>query len=150
IRSCGECVTETSGDVTSLLLDWNGGNRAALDTLLPLVYRELRQMARRYMLSENRGHTLQPTAFRFALTSGCNLPSIRFRRCSFQPLSAKSSEKIFFIYSVGVVSLVFRMESYETVYRRHCNVVLRFAIQCIGRRDIAEELTAEAFLELHR
>jgi RNA polymerase sigma-70 factor, ECF subfamily len=42
------------------------------------------------------------------------------------------------------------MESYETVYRRHCNTVFRFASQCVGRRDIAEELTAEAFLELHR
>jgi RNA polymerase sigma factor (TIGR02999 family) len=60
--ACEECVTETPGDVTSLLLRWNGGNRAAFDELLPLVYRELRQMARRYMLAENRGHTLQPTA----------------------------------------------------------------------------------------
>jgi RNA polymerase sigma-70 factor (ECF subfamily) len=42
------------------------------------------------------------------------------------------------------------MESYEQVYRRHCNAVLRFATQCVGRRDIAEELTAEAFLELYR
>jgi hypothetical protein len=57
-----EYVTETPWNVTSLLLDWNGGNRAALDALLPLVYRELRQMARRYMLSEARGHTLEPTA----------------------------------------------------------------------------------------
>jgi len=56
------CVSETEGDVTKLLLDWNGGNRSALDALLPLVYGELRQLARRYMLAEKRGHTLQPTA----------------------------------------------------------------------------------------
>jgi RNA polymerase sigma factor (TIGR02999 family) len=55
-------VTETPGDVTSLLLEWNGGNRAALDALLPVVYRELRQLARGYMRLENPGHTLQPTA----------------------------------------------------------------------------------------
>ena len=36
------------------------------------------------------------------------------------------------------------------MYRRYRDAVLRFAIRCIGRRDIAEELTAEAFLELHR
>lgn len=53
---------KASGDVTSLLLDWNGGNRSALDALLPLVYGELRRLARRYMQSENRGHTLEPTA----------------------------------------------------------------------------------------
>jgi RNA polymerase sigma-70 factor (ECF subfamily) len=42
------------------------------------------------------------------------------------------------------------MESFEKVYIRHRNVVFRFAIQCVGRRDVAEELTADAFLELHR
>jgi RNA polymerase sigma-70 factor, ECF subfamily len=42
------------------------------------------------------------------------------------------------------------METFERMYRKHRDVVLRFAIRCIGRRDIAEELTAEAFLELHR
>src|SRR5438445_10416684 len=42
------------------------------------------------------------------------------------------------------------MQSYESVYRQHRNAVMRFAIQCIGSREIAEELTADAFLELHR
>jgi len=42
------------------------------------------------------------------------------------------------------------MEEFEEVYRKYRDVVLRFAIRCIGRRDVAEELTAEAFLELHR
>jgi RNA polymerase sigma-70 factor (ECF subfamily) len=42
------------------------------------------------------------------------------------------------------------MESFDQVYRKHRDAVLRFAIRCIGRRDVAEELTAEAFLELHR
>ncbi|HYR91196.1 MAG TPA: sigma-70 family RNA polymerase sigma factor [Terriglobia bacterium] len=42
------------------------------------------------------------------------------------------------------------MQSYESVYRKYRNAVMRFAIQCVGSRDIAEELTAEAFLELHR
>src|SRR5262245_25531376 len=42
------------------------------------------------------------------------------------------------------------MEAFEGVYRQHRDVVLRFAMRCVGRRDIAEELTAEALLELHR
>ena len=49
-------------DVTGLLLDWNNGDRKALDHLMPLVYGELRRLAGRYMRSENVGHTLQPTA----------------------------------------------------------------------------------------
>jgi RNA polymerase sigma factor (TIGR02999 family) len=49
-------------DVTQLLLAWNGGDRAALDRLIPLVYEELRRAARRYMRRERTGHTLQTTA----------------------------------------------------------------------------------------
>ncbi len=48
--------------VTELLLRWGGGDRKALDELLPLVYDELRRLARRYLRRERPGHTLQPTA----------------------------------------------------------------------------------------
>ena len=48
--------------VTTLLLHWTGGNRSALDELLPLVYDELRRLARRQMVGERVGHVLQPTA----------------------------------------------------------------------------------------
>jgi RNA polymerase sigma factor (TIGR02999 family) len=49
-------------DVTGLLLAWNSGDSEALDRLMPLVYDELRRLARRYMRWENPGHTLQATA----------------------------------------------------------------------------------------
>jgi RNA polymerase sigma factor (TIGR02999 family) len=49
------------GDVTSLLLRWQDGDERAFDVLLPLVYDELRQIARRQMRSE-RDATLEPTA----------------------------------------------------------------------------------------
>ena len=42
------------------------------------------------------------------------------------------------------------MDSFETVYRRHFAPVFRFALSVTGRHDVAEDLTAEAFLELHR
>ena len=42
------------------------------------------------------------------------------------------------------------MKSFESTYIKHRDAVLRFAIQCAGRREVAEELAAEAFLELHR
>jgi RNA polymerase sigma factor (TIGR02999 family) len=48
-------------DVTRLLLEWNRGDRQALDRLIPLVYRELRRLARRQMSSERSDHTLQAT-----------------------------------------------------------------------------------------
>jgi RNA polymerase sigma factor (TIGR02999 family) len=49
-------------EVTQLLVDWGNGNQAALDQLIPLVYTELRQLARRYMSRKRPGHTMQTTA----------------------------------------------------------------------------------------
>jgi RNA polymerase sigma-70 factor, ECF subfamily len=50
-------------DKISILLEsWSNGNSQAVDELLPLVYDELRQMARRYMNRQPSGHTLQTTA----------------------------------------------------------------------------------------
>lgn len=51
-----------SGDVTRLLRDFGRGERDALDRLVPLVYEELRAVARRQMRRERTGHTLHPTA----------------------------------------------------------------------------------------
>jgi len=49
-------------EITQLLVDWSNGNQAALDRLMPLVYTELRQLARRYIRRESPGHTMQTTA----------------------------------------------------------------------------------------
>jgi len=48
--------------ITQLLVEWGGGDQQALDRLTPLVYDELRQMARTYLRSERSDHTLQATA----------------------------------------------------------------------------------------
>ena len=49
-------------DITDMLLAWSQGDEASLQKLLPLVYEDLRRMARRYMNGERSGHTLQTTA----------------------------------------------------------------------------------------
>jgi RNA polymerase sigma factor (TIGR02999 family) len=49
-------------DVTGLLTAWSRGDRAALDRLLPLVERELKLLAHRYLRRERDSHTLQTTA----------------------------------------------------------------------------------------
>jgi len=51
-----------SRDVTTLLQAWTAGDEGARDALVPLVYRELRVRAARYLRHERRGQTLQPTA----------------------------------------------------------------------------------------
>lgn len=74
----GVTVTENSGlgldshddrpamqvpaDFTQLLTDWRSGHPQALDRLTPLIYDELRRLARGYMRGERADHTLQATA----------------------------------------------------------------------------------------
>jgi RNA polymerase sigma factor (TIGR02999 family) len=51
-----------AGEVTQLLLRWRAGDEAAFSALVPLVYEELRAMARRHLSRERGPHTLQRTA----------------------------------------------------------------------------------------
>src|SRR5687767_5960118 len=51
-----------TGNITQLLLQWRRGDESALEQLMPLVYEELRRLARQCMRREHSGHTLQTTA----------------------------------------------------------------------------------------
>lgn len=51
-----------SEDVTGLLRAWRNGDQSALEKLTPVVYQDLLRLARRGLLGERAGHTLQPTA----------------------------------------------------------------------------------------
>lgn len=57
-----QAVTSDAADITHLLLDWRGGDAAALDALMPIVYAELRRIAHIYMRRQREGHSLQTTA----------------------------------------------------------------------------------------
>lgn len=48
--------------VTELLQRWSAGDETALTRLVPLIYDELRQLARRHLRHERDGHTLRGTA----------------------------------------------------------------------------------------
>ncbi len=49
-------------NVTKLLVQWSRGDQGALDALMPLVYEELRRVARYYLKQEKQSHTLSSTA----------------------------------------------------------------------------------------
>ena len=55
-------MRRTLNSVTALLIDWRGGDEAAVQKLLPLVHDELRRIAKRHMAGERPGHVLQATA----------------------------------------------------------------------------------------
>ncbi len=54
--------TPAPQEVTQLLVAWSNGDSEALEKLMPLVYDDLRRLARNYMNRERAGHTLQTTA----------------------------------------------------------------------------------------
>ena len=64
LRVCfgAKSLHRAPSQVTELLVRWRGGDKAALDSLMPLVYTELRRIANRYLQAERSDHTLQSTA----------------------------------------------------------------------------------------
>ncbi len=79
-------ANEGANQITSLLGRWSGGDDDSFNRLLPLVYSELRQIARAYMQREQPGHTLQPTA----------LVHEAFLRMAKQPASLWQDRKHFY------------------------------------------------------
>lgn len=74
-------MSETrNAEITQLLQDWNDGNEAAKERLLPVVYDELKRQARILMSRERVNHTLQPTALvHEAFLKLTNLTEIEFK-----------------------------------------------------------------------
>ena len=54
--------TLSADNLTALLVEWREGDEAALESLMPLVYDQLRSIAHRYVQRERAGHTLQTSA----------------------------------------------------------------------------------------
>ncbi len=50
-----------SQEITRFLVDWSNGNQSALENLMPIVYDELRRIAKRFIKQQNGNHTLQTT-----------------------------------------------------------------------------------------
>jgi RNA polymerase sigma-70 factor (ECF subfamily) len=58
----GQGKTSIETDVSTLLRAWSDGDQNAMDKLAPIVYDELRRLARYYLHRERPGHSLQATA----------------------------------------------------------------------------------------
>ena len=55
-------MEEPRGQITELLQQWGGGDSQARESLIPMVYQELRRLAQYHLQRERDGHTLQGTA----------------------------------------------------------------------------------------
>ena len=89
------------GEVTALLKRWTEGDASAIDALWPLVYDDLRRLARRQLANERGDHTLQRTALvneAFIRLSG--LHSIEWlNRQQFLSLAAKIMRRVLVDYA---------------------------------------------------
>jgi RNA polymerase sigma-70 factor (ECF subfamily) len=94
---------ETSADVTGLLRAWTAGNRNALDQLAPLIYGELKRIARQHMRREREEHTLQPTALvNEAFLRLVNVHGVDWQgRAHFFALSAQMMRRILVSHARG-------------------------------------------------
>jgi len=94
-------VDRDSRPVTELLVRWRQGDPQALQSLMPLVYSELRRLARHYLQGERSDHTLQSTALvheAYMRLAGQNPPQWQ-NRAHFFAVSAQLMRQILVDYA---------------------------------------------------
>src|SRR5579864_5844493 len=94
---------DSSDQVTQLLARWRGGDREALDAVVPIVYAELRRMAHNFLQRERCDHTLQSTALvheAYVRLLGQKLPEWQ-NRAHFFGVAARLMRQILVEYARG-------------------------------------------------
>lgn len=107
VRGCSCIIAEyhhmdqPKGEITILLERMSAGDRTAEDALMPRVYVELRKLAMIRLLSERRGHTLQPTDLvHEAYVKLCRQNSIHWQgRVHFFRIAARQMHRILIDYA---------------------------------------------------
>jgi RNA polymerase sigma factor (TIGR02999 family) len=124
-------VQDSSNPVTDLLERWREGDREALDSLMPLVYVELRRLAHHYLQRERSDHTLQSTALvheAFLRLAGQNQPQWQ-NRAHFFGIAAHVMRQILVEYA----------RAHSAVKRggvHSCKVTLEEALDLPQRIDV--------------
>lgn len=94
---------EGEGEVTRLLAELDRGGAGALDRLVPILYNELRQIARRHMRGERPDHTLDTTALvHEAYVKLVGLDRMHWQnRAHFLSVAAQAMRRVLVDYAVG-------------------------------------------------
>jgi len=95
--------TAPADEITALLRGWTAGSVDALDRLTPILYDELKRIARRYMIRERKEHTLQPTALvNEAFLRLVDVQGVQWQdRAHFFALSAQMMRRILVNYAIA-------------------------------------------------
>jgi RNA polymerase sigma-70 factor (ECF subfamily) len=98
-----EAPLEDDGEVTRLLAEIGRGGSGAVDRLIPILYNELRQIARRQMRSERLDHTLDTTALvHEAYVKLVGLDRMHWQnRAHFLAVAAQAMRRVLVDYAVG-------------------------------------------------
>jgi RNA polymerase sigma factor (TIGR02999 family) len=94
---------ERNGEVTQLLAKLGRGGTEAVDRLVPILYEELRQIARRYMRRERSDHTLDTTALvHEAYVKLVGLDRMQWQnRAHFLAVAAQAMRRVLVDHAVG-------------------------------------------------
>lgn len=101
VVSWGLVLQDRSNAVTELLVRWREGDREALESLMPMVYSELRRLAQYYLSRERSDHTLQSTALvheAYLRLAGSNAPQWQ-NRAHFFGIAARVMRQILVEYA---------------------------------------------------
>lgn len=91
-----------AGEVTRLLHAAQGGDQEALDRLVPLIYEDLRRLARRQLDREGGGHTLQTTALiheAYLKLAGPGGAQAASNRAHFMAIAARAMRQVLVDYA---------------------------------------------------
>jgi len=142
-----------SNSATQLLVRWRSGDLEALQALIPLVYKELRQAAHRCLRAERPDHTLQSTELVhevYMRLAGQQAPSAK-NRAHFVAIAAKLMRQVLVDYarrrSAAKRGPQYKVELDESFYlpsKRNVDIVeLDRALSMLSRRDAQQERIVE-------
>jgi RNA polymerase sigma factor (TIGR02999 family) len=134
----------TTRPVTALLARWRAGDGDALESLIPLVYDELRTLAQHHLRRERPDHTLQSTALvheAYVRLAGQDPPAFQ-NRSHFFGIAAKLMREI----------LVDHARAQRAAKRGggQCTLALDEALKVADRADVDVLLLDDALKELAR
>jgi len=134
--------SSSSDQVTQLLVRWRGGDRQALDALMPLVYAELRRLARYYLQRERSDHTLQSTALvheAYMRMLGQKLPDWQ-NRAHFFGVAARLMRQILVEYARGHQAAKRGGDSYKVTLDEGALVAQKTDLDVILLDDALQDL----------
>jgi RNA polymerase sigma-70 factor (ECF subfamily) len=122
-------------DVSQLLEAWGGGDKTALQRLMPLVYRELRYLARRQMRRERSNHSLQATE----LVNEAYLRLVQQRAAQWQHRAQ------FFAVAANIMRRILVDHARRSRYQKRGGGAVRMSLDDV---DLASPAPAEQILAL--